>query len=364
MRPAGSRFFSAPFAAISLAMALALSACDRGETYPPALATGPTGALSFLVIGDTPYDEADREMLAAALPKVRSADFPFIAHIGDYKGGGAPCEPEHDLRFKSLLAELAPTPVFYVPGDNEWTDCDRHDDPATGQKYSDLARLKTVRGFFPTIGVAIAGDAPTSMAAERQATQIENATWVHANVRFATVHAVGTNNGRDWVTGDPLDVAAAAANARDALNLLWISDVFDRARAENATAVVLFMHGDPTAISGKPRGEICRDAATSDDHACDGFAGLRATVRAAAEEFSKPVLVVHGDTAPFEISRNFAGDEGAWLWRLNAAGDAGFGRTGLPYGIRDVTIVKVDPANAAAPFAATGLVTGKPAKAL
>jgi hypothetical protein len=91
---------------------------------------------------------------------------------------------------------------------------------------------------------------------------------------------------------------------------------------------------------------------------CDAFIDLRKAIRDAAIAFGKPTLVIHGDTAPFTLNQDFAGDEAPALWRLNAAGDAGTGITGQFYGTRDVTVVMVN-AKSAKPFAARGLVTGK-----
>ncbi len=92
-------------------------------------------AFSFVVIGDTPYAGEDVEMLAKALPLVKDGAYPFIIHVGDYKGGRAPCTSGHDDRQAELSAALTPTPVFYTPGDSEWTDCDRNIDSATGKPY-------------------------------------------------------------------------------------------------------------------------------------------------------------------------------------------------------------------------------------
>ncbi len=68
------------------------------------------------------------------------------------------------------------------------------------------------------------------------------------------------------------------------------------------------------------------------------------------------MLVIHGDTAPFTLDQTFSGDEAPTLWRLNAAGDAGFGVTGFAYGVRDLTLVSID-LKAPAPFSAKALLS-------
>lgn len=312
----------------------------------------PQGAFSFIVIGDTPYSSDDEEMLAAALPLIRNGAFPFVIHIGDTKGGRAPCTTDHDDRFARLLADLQPIPVIYTPGDNEWTDCDRNVEEATGKPYSDLARLQMIRTRF----FADPPPTPKAFEFERQAAQVENASWRHHGVRFATLHVVGTANGRDFVTGDPLDEAKAAADARDAANSAWLAHALDLAVSEGAAALVIAMQGDPTDFDGP---QPCADV-SSRDEACDAFKVLREDLRAAAIAFGRPLLVIHGDTAPFTLDQTFAGAEAPTLWRLNAAGDAGIGVTGVFYGTRDVTVVTIDPV-VPATLTARGLVSGKAA---
>lgn len=313
------------------------------------------GAFSFVVIGDIPYSAEDEELLAKASPLVRAGDYPFVIHVGDYKGGKAPCTTDHDDRFQALIDALAPTSVIYTPGDNEWTDCDRNKDEATGKPYSDLARLAIIRDRF----FAEPPLTPKAFEFERQQSQAENASWRHDGVRFATLHVVATANGRDWVTGDPFDAAKAAVEARDAANLDWLDHVVALAKAEEAGALVIAMQADPTVDAKGAKGERCVGVSDKEER-CDAFVDLRGALRDAATSFDGPVLLIHGDSAPFTLDQTFAGDETANLWRLNAAGDAGVGIKGEFYGTRDVTLVTVD-VTSATPFAASGLVSGKPA---
>ena len=304
--------------------------------------------LEFVVIGDAPYDELDEIMLRKAVKRINGADYPFVIHVGDYKGGRAPCLDVHDEAMATLIESLQPTPVFYTPGDNEWTDCDRHIDPATGERVSDLDRLAKVRGLF-AVGTPAGAEA---FDYRRQEIMAENATWRHRDVRFVTIHVTGTNNGRDWVAGDDLIAARIAVAARDAANLEWLSAGFAAAKEEGAKALVIAMQGDPTNVKSKPADVMCDTVAPSNKHPCDGFADLRAAIAAGAEAFGAPVLLIHGDTAPFTLNQRLSGEEADNLWRLNAAGDIA---------VRDVTLVQVSPASAT-PFGARGLLTGRSPK--
>lgn len=333
-----------------------IAACASDEERAEGPATDPD--LAFIVIGDTPYDDEDAVMLGRAVDAAKAAATPFVIHIGDYKGGRQVCTSDHDDRFATLIGALAPIPVFYTPGDNEWTDCDRFDDPATGERYSDLARLAIIRERF----LAAPPEGSDAFAHERQSVEPANARWSHEGVRFATLFATGTNNARHWVVGDVLDAAIAAADARDRANAEWIAGTFELARHEEARAVVIAMQGDPNEIEKRDLLKPCDGRASVDASlACDGFVSLRTTLYAEAATFDGPVLVIHGDTAPFTLNQAILpgsdGEAPANIWRLNAAGDAGTNAIGQSYGVRDVTRVDVRFGEAA-PFAAVGLTTG------
>jgi hypothetical protein len=320
---------------------------------------GSSPSLSFVVIGDTPYDEEDRRMLLdEALPRIRDmaaeGAAPFVIHIGDYKGGGAECTAELDDAFERLRASLAPTPVLYTPGDNEWTDCDRRTDPATGKPYSELQRLALVRQRFlakPPAGVG-------GLSYSRQRNFPEHQTWRASGVRFATLHAVGTENGRSFVTGVSDAEGLAEVEAREAAALAWLNRAATAAKRERARALVIAMQADPVAAhDDKTAGSPCTGV-SRERNPCDAFIQLRAALKAAAATFGGPVLLIHGDTDPFTLNQDLMESGSPNLWRLNAAGDAGVGSTGQRYGVRDVTRVTIDPA-ATPPFAAVGLATGK-----
>ena len=229
-----------PLLIASSLAAFALTACHTMAQTPV-----PAQPISFIVIGDTPYGEADFPVLDQAVEKISGGDFPFVIHVGDYKGGGAECLPEHDDYHAGLIKRLAPTPVFYTPGDNEWTDCDRFKHADTGENYSDLDRLDIVRSRF------FGGNAPTNFGAVHQDGMPENARWSHDGAVFATLHVTGTNNGRNWVTGDPLPRAKAAVEARDKANTLWITETLKQAQSSDARAIVIAMQSDMTDIKEK-----------------------------------------------------------------------------------------------------------------
>lgn len=303
------------------------------------LLAGPVAAAElfhFVAIGDMPYSEREARILAEEIaPAIARGGFPFVVHVGDIKGGGEACSDNRLAAAGREMQSLHPGPVFYTPGDNEWTDCDRE---GLDGRFAELDRLALVRRLF------FAG--LPGLAAEwgyaRQPGFPENARWRHKAVQFVTLHVVGTNNGRIKILMDDPAVAFAEVERRDAANAAWLGAAFAAAAASGAAALVVAMQADPTRIDWEaPCSPALRDR-------CDAYAVLREQLVVASARFGRPVLLVHGDTAPYCLDRVFGGNRAPMLWRLNNAGD----------GIAEATVVTVQPGDRAAPFLAHRLLMG------
>ncbi len=299
---------------------------------------GVTGAeaelFKFVIIGDMPYNKTQAFRLENDIaPIIAAGDFPFIIHVGDFKGGGVDCTDD-DLSgaFEKIMG-LHSAPVFYTPGDNDWTDCDRQ---GLSNPVSEIARLNRLREIFfgklPNLG--------HDWRSKRQKYFPENFMWRYGGVQFVTLHVVGTNNGRIEINNDDKFQAVALVEARDRSNAQWLKKAF--AAAATAKALVVAMHAD---ITRNRWSQPCNEHQTEK---CDAFAAVRAQLRAGAEALGKPVLVAHGDSGPFCMDREFGGENAPKLWRLNGGGDY----------VMDAAIVVVR--NASEPFMVYRLLTGTP----
>lgn len=116
-----------------------------------------------------------------------------------------------------------------------------------------LARLRAV--FFPTADSL--GQRKTTLtvqAAEpKYVNYVENRLWTHAGVLFITVHNVGSNN--NWGRTPEMD---AEYTDRNAANLTWLTQAFERAQKEQARAVVLFTQANPQFETTWPAGQVRR----------------------------------------------------------------------------------------------------------
>jgi hypothetical protein len=259
----------------------------------PAGAAGPESPphrFTFFALGDLPYRLPEEDIAFTALINAINARAPaFSIHIGDFKGGRAPCT---DALFARMAARFDSfrQPLIYTPGDNEWTDCHRF---AAGG-YDPLERLARLREVFfagpqslgaRTLPLIRQGDV-TARAKWR--IFVENARWVYQGVVFATLHVVGSNNNRR---------SGAEFARRDAANSAWIAAAFAEARRRRAPAMVFAFQGNPKP--GRSRRSGYRSIVDALVDGARGFAGA--------------VLVIHGDQHRYIVDRPFSGPDGSRL---------------------------------------------------
>ena len=310
------------------------------------LVASPAAALSFLVFGDMPYGapwpeggryKTDFDFLKTVLaPAVR--DDPTVDFVINYGDIGRPeyaCSDDWLRGQQTFWRDEIGKPVFYTPGDNDWTDCDRAVVPAP---VSELARLDAIRQVM----FAASPVSDDGWHYRQQASFPENAIWRRQQVQFATLHVVGTNDGRGQILRDAAATARARVDRRQQAARKWLAEAVTEAKAAGAGALVVAMQADPF------RGWGTAPCNTALPEKCDAFVELRAAFVEAAAALGRPMLVVHGDTADYCLDRPFGAGAPAGLWRLNGPGD---------FRVVDAVRVTVD-VDAAVPFQVAGLSTG------
>lgn len=302
----------------------------------------PEKGMRFIAIGDTPYSAEEKERFNGEIAEaIKAAAPPFVVHYGDLKGGGESCTEELLTERRDAVYGLLPGRVFYTPGDNEWTDCDRSFLEAPVAELTSLDLLR--RLFFAE---------PMKLSEywhyARQANFPENARWFRGGVFFITVHLVSTNNGRMEILLDDIEAALALVEARDQANRVWMKESFAAALKANAEAVVVVTQADVTSPDAEG------PCTGTNRMSCDAFQNFRENLQRNARKFARrggsrrPVLLLHGDTNPYCMDKNFGGPRAPNLWRLNAWGD--FKESA------DATVVTVHPGNREKPFTAQTLL--------
>lgn len=301
---------------------------------------------SFAVYGDMPYmvkmadGRTDEQVMEQDMgPKIKnSSDIAFAIHVGDLGRPAQACSDEWLAKSVEFFKSLG-KPVFYTPGDNDWTDCDRDKTPNPGSELARLDKLREIVALRPR-------EIPQGWKYERQQGQPENETWSAMGIRFASQHIVSKGNGREQVLKDDPLVAAKLARERDENNAQWLAKAFDLAKAEGARAVVVSMQydlfGDDDG-KGSPM-ERCL--------AKPSYASFCKSMVDKAVAFGGPVLLAHGDTNAYCLDQPFGAAAAPKLWRLNAPGD---------FSYIDAAVVRLDEKDAKHPFAVSGLLSGKPA---
>ena len=261
--------------ALSFRAALAAGA-DPEPPAGPAIGSRPA-PLRFFAVGDLPYSPSEMEPLRALLAAGATGGSPFLIHLGDIKGGSTPCTDEN-LNEIAELFRAQPVPVVYSVGDNEWTDCGR----AAAGGLDPRVRLNRVREVFfgdPSV-LRLGGLEPIRDA--RAFPEIY--AFVRNGVLVVVLHVVGSNNGLDRSD----TVATAESVGRDRENRRFLERVLASPEGHRARALVLAIQADPLFESAKGP---------------PGFRGFKEQLVDLMRTFSKPVLLIHGDTHRFRRDR-------------------------------------------------------------
>ncbi len=269
----------------ALAVALTCMAAAGAGAAPPAQ------PVTFAVLGDTPYGDAQQ----AAFPKLVGAvnadpAVSLVLHAGDIKDGTSRCDDARLTRMAGLFGTFD-DPFVLTPGDNEWTDCHG----AAAGRYLPTERLEAVRRIlFPRPGWTL-GRHPLAVASQADvaahAAYRENVRFTTGAVMVSTVHVVGSDNDLlPWsgLPGGDRPVARQTEfHLRRAAASDWIDRTFAAATAEGAAGVLLLLQAEPLA---RP-----------------GFADIRTRIVTQARAYGRPVLLVHGDEHRYEAQPGYAG---------------------------------------------------------
>lgn len=221
------------------------------------------------IFGDMPYGDFGRARYPAVLADMNSHRLDFSVFVGDTKNGKEPCyadshptdpgnpTPEnavadatHPDVYKAALRSFSSLnkPVVYVPGDNEWTDCDRTS-IQDGKAADSVDRLAYLRGLSYPSDRSLGRQ--TMPLTRQSAAYPENVRWQTRGITYIGLNVPGSDN--NFSTGGkdgPAPEAQAEYAARNAANLAWLRAGFAAAKAQHGSGVAIFIQADmwdPTA---------------------------------------------------------------------------------------------------------------------
>jgi len=265
-----------PIAYILVLLALGLASVLIRGLRPPT--PNPPGTFSFGVMGDAPYNVLEEAQFRLVRQDLDAHDLTMVISVGDIFW--RPCSDEMYLRARDQFNALR-HPVVYTPGDNEWFDCWE----AGSGGYEPQERLRRLRRIFYTTPAQSLGGRKIPLV--NQPDFIENVRWTERSLVFATVHLIGSGNGR-WQFPNRTEDDIAASKTRTEAAAAWVRETFSAAQASNAPAVVIALQGAPFDEEPKDR---------------EPFEPFLTTLRVEAERFQRPVLIAHGDHHQFQIDR-------------------------------------------------------------
>ncbi|MGD7201070.1 hypothetical protein ACQCRF_23795, partial [Ralstonia pseudosolanacearum] len=125
-----------------LAMLAATAAPAAPKGHATAAPAAPAG-FTFAVVGNVPQRPEDVAPARALLDAIDTEHPAFVVHLGNLKGRDESCtdnllEERHDLLDSTI------TPLIYIPGDHDWSDCGR---PTAG-RFDPIERLLRLRDLF------------------------------------------------------------------------------------------------------------------------------------------------------------------------------------------------------------------------
>ena len=243
----------------------------------------------FALIGDTPYSEHERAELPKMLEAIADSHVEFVAHIGDIKSGSQHCD-DSLFEDRRQLFTASRVPFVYVPGDNEWSDCDR----VSNGSYVPLERLNKLRSLFWSDGFSLG---QKKLTLERQPGNYpEHARFRLGPVLFVTLNLPGGNN--NWgLTRQP----SPEFLARNPVVIDWLKENFALARRDKLAGIVLLFQANPGFTH------------FNQGFAHQGYREFLALLHHETSQFIGQVVAVHGDSHISRIDRPLRDKEGRLL---------------------------------------------------
>jgi hypothetical protein len=240
-----------------LSLFLLLAACATPAPIPE-------GALRFGVLGDVPYSDGEVERLERVIDQMNAEKLEFVVHVGDIGSSALACTNGW-LQDRKRQFERIRHPFLLIPGDNEWSDCDRP-----------LQRLQQWRSLFCS----------SSLRVERQQGEFcEHARWEAGGWVFVALNVPGSNNNLRHPEHAPRMQAVLA----------WLDEA--AALAAHGKGLVVLMQANPFVTA--PR---------------DGYAPLRLRLQDLGVRFPRRIVLIHGDTHLYRDDEPLPGVRRVEVW--------------------------------------------------
>lgn len=224
----------------------------------------PPGAMAFGVLGDVPYSAGEIERLDNVIDQMNAEKLAFVVHVGDIGSSARACSDEWLAARKQQFSRIR-HPFVLIPGDNEWSDCERP-----------VERLARWRELFCT----------TALKVERQEGEYcEHLRWEAGGWVFVALNVPGNNN----------NVRHPEHKSRMAAVHAWLDQAAALAHSRKGLVVMIQANPFVTLRGG-------------------GYASLTKRLEELGTRFPGKILLVHGDTHLYRDDEPLPGLRRVEVW--------------------------------------------------
>lgn len=262
----------------------------RTAVKPAPKAAAKLPSFEFAVLGNTPFGNTEVPVLRSVLAAIGDGAAAFVVHAGNFKGPTESCRDDLITERIGLLSS-SPKPLIYVPGANDWADCQR----ATDGSYNPVERLDFLRdrafGNDDVLGPGPIGHAQFDLTRQSDMARFrqyhENVRWFYRGVVFVGLNLPGNNNNYRSAGGRNGEFEDRVIATR-----VWLQHALVYAQQKDAIGMVIVAQADPEfepARSGGLRGMFSE---RGERRGVDGYKDFRVQLQKLASRFKAPILLI------------------------------------------------------------------------
>ncbi len=284
--------------ALALATGPTLTAAAQGNAKPAAKAAAKTATkgppqtlpFEFAVLGNTPFGNTEVPVVRSVLATIGDSQAAFVVHAGNLKDATESCRDELITQRLSLFSS-SPKPLIYVPGANDWADCQR----GTDGGYNPVERLDFLREHAfddeAVLGPGPAGYAQFDLTRQSEMARFrqyhENVRWFYRGVVFVGLNLPGNNNNYRSAGGRNGEFEDRVIATR-----VWLQHAAVYAQQKDAIGMVIIAQADPEFEPARGGGLGSLFSDRSARRGVDGYKDFRTQLLRLATRFKGPILLI------------------------------------------------------------------------
>ncbi|APD11205.1 hypothetical protein UC34_09100 [Pandoraea vervacti] len=244
----------------------------------------------FAVLGNTPFGNAEVPVTRNVLAGIGDSQAAFVVHAGNLKSASESCRDDLITQRLSLLAS-SPKPLIFVPGANDWADCERASDGG----YNPVERLDFLRDHAfdddALLGPGPVGFAQFDLTRQSDMARFrqyhENVRWFYRGVVFVGINLPGNNNNYRSAGGRNGEFEDRVIATR-----VWLQHALVYAQQNDAVGMVIVAQADPEFEPARSGGMGGIFSDRNGRRGVDGYKDFRAQLQRLTSRFKAPVLLI------------------------------------------------------------------------